>query len=346
MRQPTISPRRWPTVRPYVLLFLLLSVVYHSNLRPIASGDSLPASLVPFSLLLDRSRALDRFGPYIHQHVANVSTEHPNNVTHWYSIYPVAGPALSTPLYLPLTLIPWVARQPPGTLIAVARIFEKVVAVALASASAAALLLLLRRLTSQRTALMLTLVFALATGNWSTSSQALWQHTYGQLAIIACLYFIERLSADPSKSRWYWLAGLSAACAVAIRPTNLALLPALALVLGFQPARPMHYVRVFSTPALALLLTAGYNFSVFGSIAGGYPVRSDGSPFNGLTGILLSPGRGLLIYTPIVLFAFFALAPAARETRRRHRLVPIAAAAFSILQISLIAVWPVWWGGY
>lgn len=38
-------------------------------LRPIASGDSLPASLLPFSLPLDGSIRLDRFGPYVREHV-------------------------------------------------------------------------------------------------------------------------------------------------------------------------------------------------------------------------------------------------------------------------------------
>jgi len=48
----------------YVAFFTLLSVVYHSNLRPIASGDSLQASLIPFSIILDGSITLDRFGPH------------------------------------------------------------------------------------------------------------------------------------------------------------------------------------------------------------------------------------------------------------------------------------------
>jgi hypothetical protein len=66
-------------------------------------------------------------------------------------------------------------------------IVEKVVAVVVASVAAIALLILLRRLVSERAAWILALVFALGTGNWSTSSQALWQHTFGQLAIIGCL---------------------------------------------------------------------------------------------------------------------------------------------------------------
>lgn len=346
MNEGRVPSRHRGAIRPYVLLFVLLSAVYHSNLRPIASGDSLPASLIPFSILLDGSINLDRFGPYISQHVAYGSAVLHKSGSHWYSVYPIAGPVLVTPLYLPIAFVPWIAKQPPGPLIAMARVAEKVVAVALAAAAAIALLFLLRRLTSGRAAWILTLLFALGTGNWSTSSQALWQHTFGQLAIIGCLYSIVRFSVPHPQPRWYWTAGTFAACALAIRPTNLALLPALALVLWVQPGRLAHYLRVFVPPVLAAALVAAYNFAVFHSFAGGYPAKLGGRLFDGLPGVLLSPGRGLLVYTPIALFALAAFAPRARESRRQHRLIVVAAGVFSLFHIAFIATWPVWWGGY
>lgn len=168
-RRPPSCYKR--SVRPYVLLFVLLSAVYHSNLRPVASGDSLPASLIPLSIVLDGSIALDRFGPYVSEHVWYSSAVLHKTGRHWYSAYPIAGPALATPLYLPIAFMPGIGKQPPGTLIAIARVAEKVVAVVLAAAAAIALLFLLRRLTSDRSAWMLTLVFARGTGNWSTQAK-------------------------------------------------------------------------------------------------------------------------------------------------------------------------------
>jgi hypothetical protein len=319
--------------------------VYHSNLRPVASGDSLGPSLVPFSILLDGSITLDRFGPYIHEHVWYGSVVLHKTGQHWYSFYPITGPALVSPLYLPIAFVPWVRQQPPGTLISVARVAEKVVAVALAAAAAVFLLLLLRRVTSDRIAWILTLLFALGTGNWSTSSQALWPHTFGQLAIIGCLYSIERWSGS-AESRWYWVAGVFAGCALAIRPTNLALLPALALALWLRSAPVMDYIRVFAPAILAGALTGAYNYAVFHRVSGGYVTRLGGSLLGGLAGVLLSPGRGLLIYTPIAIFALAVLFPSARDSRQQHRLIVAAASVFSLVQIAFIATWLMWWGGY
>jgi hypothetical protein len=328
-------------------LFLLLSAVYHSNLRPIASGDSLPSSLIPFSILLDGSIALDRFGPYISEHVWYSSAVLYKTDRHWYSVYPIAGPALVTPLYIPVAFVSWIGRQPPSTVISIARIAEKVMAAALTAAAAIALLFLLLRLTSGRAAWMLMLVFALGTGSWSTSSQALWQHTFGQLPIIGCLYSIERWRTRDSQARWYWIAGAFGACALAIRPTNVALLPALVVALWLQPAPLMHYVRVLLLPALASAMVSAYNFAVFHNVTGSiYAVKLGERFFDGLLGLLLSPGRGLLIYTPVSIFALAAFAPRGRESREQHRPVVIAATAFSLFHIAFTAMWPVWWGGY
>ena len=342
-RAPAVDQR---FKRRCVLLFVFLSVVYHSNFRPIASGDSLPASLIPFSLLLDGSIALDRFGPYVTEHVPYASAVLHKKGGHWYSTYPIAGPMLAAPFYLPIAFVPWFRDQPPGTLIAIARVAEKVVAVALAAAAAIGLLFLLRRLTSERRAWMLTLLFALGTGNWSTASQALWQHSYGQLAIIGCLYAIERWSSSGVETRWYWAAGVFAACAIAIRPTNLALLPALAPALWEQRARITQSLRVIAPTIPAGGFILAYNLTVFQNAAGGYPAKLDGRLLEGLGGVLLSPGRGLLVYTPIAIFAIAAFAPGARDSRGRHRPVVAAAGIFCLCHIAMISLWPVWWGGY
>jgi hypothetical protein len=320
-----------------VLLFALLSVVYHSNLRPIVSSDSLPSSLIPFSVWLDGSVTLDRFAPFLQQQGWYADLVMLRSGSHWHSTYPIAGPLLVTPLYFPAVFLP---KLPPETLVVIARIAEKFVATALAAAAAIALLLLLRRLTTDRAAWWLTLIFALGTANWSICSQALWQHTFGQLAIIGFVYAVDRMPATP------WAAGVCAASAIAIRPTNVVLAVALALVLWLIRARPAEWVRAFAPILIAGAATAAYNFTVFHRISGGYDALQPGRFWTGLPAILLSPGRGLFIYTPVAAFAFAAFAARARAIRDKHRPLVAASVTIAVLHIAVIACWRMWWGGY
>ena len=321
-------------------------MAYHSNLRPIASGDSLPAALIPFSILLDHSVTLDRFGPYLRDHVWYAKSVTRQEGGHWYSSYPIGGPVLATPLYLPIACVPWVRRQDAATLIAVARVAEKFVAVALAAAAAVLLLALLRRMLPEREAWLLALAFALGTGNWSTASQALWQHTYGQVAVLGCLYAIDRWEEGTADAKWEWIAGLCASCALTIRPTNIVLPVALGVVLGLRRTKPAAWIRVFAPVMLAGALTAVGNFAVFGRFSGGYSPVPSRHFLEGLAGILFSPGRGLLIYTPVAVFALAALSRRARAAAGPHRMVILAAGVFSVCQTGIVAFWPTWWGGY
>src|SRR5262245_57020438 len=304
--------------RRYILLFVILNCVYHSNLRPVASGDSLPAALIPLSILLDGSVTLNRFGPWLDAHVPYARDVLVQSHGNWYSRYPVAGPVLVSPLYLPLLLVPNLRKTSPEVLIAGARVAEKFVAVALASLTAVWMLSLLTRVAPAGWAWGLTWLFALATALWSTASQALWQHSFGLIAIVACLDFLDR-------RRYFW-CGVAIAIAIAIRPTNLLLLPAVAAALWTARAAAGEWVRVLLPPVAASAAIAAFNWRVFGSLTGGYPARLDGNFLDGLAGVLVSPGRGLLVYTPVALFALAAFLPRAGS---RHQPLKIAAAAFA-----------------
>ncbi len=337
-------------LRPYILLFLGLTVVYHVNLRPVDSGDSLPAYLTPLAVVLDHTVHLDRFVPWLRANVwYTPSVIHQAN-GHYFSSYPIGGPLLVTPLYLPLAftnLIHW----DPASLVMFARIAEKFVATAVAALSAVLLLLLLKRITTRPWAWCLTLVYALATETWSISSQALWQHGPGELAIVGCFYGLERWTEDRAHNGWLWLCGACVAAAFIIRPTNLPLLPAVLVGLWFVKAplsqRLRAWARTLAIPLAAGLLLASYNLYVFQHISGGYAVAViQGSILPGLAGLFVSPGRGLLIYTPVALFALAAFLPRAPAARRQHSPLMITAVAFIILESLVISRSIIWWGGY
>jgi|HubBroStandDraft_1064217.scaffolds.fasta_scaffold48998_3 hypothetical protein len=343
-------------LRPYIFLFVALTVVYHANLRPVDSSDSLPASLIPLAVVLDHTVTLDRFVPWLRAHVEYEPTVIQQAHGHYFSHYPIGGPLLVSPLYLPLAFIGRFRDWDSGSLVMFARIAEKFAATTIAALSAVVLLLLLKRITTATWAWRLTLVYALATETWSISSQALWQHGPGELAIIGCLFCLERWLEDRARNGWLWLAGTCAAAAFIIRPTNIVLLPALLAALSLTEAALEQHIRVlarvFAVPLCGGLLLASYNLYVFQRASGGY--RSDeltGSMLRGLAGLFISPGRGLLIYTPIALFAVCAFLPRAAffapdDARREHSPLVAAAAVFIVLDCLVISGWRVWWGGY
>ena len=187
----------------------------------------------------------------------------------------------------------------------------------------------------------------MATETWSISSQALWQHGPGELAIIGCFYCLERWSEDRARNGWLWLCGSCTAAAFIIRPTNLVLLPAVVAALLLAKATFTQHVRLLLMPLLGGVLLAGYNFYVFHRLSGGYAVDLlNGSVLPGLAGLFLSPGRGLLIYTPVALFALCAFLPSASAARRRHKPLLVTAVVFIILDSLVISRSIIWWGGY
>jgi hypothetical protein len=71
----------------------------------------------------------------------------------------------------------------------------------------------------------------------------------------------------------------------------------------------------------------------------------DGKFWAGLSGLLLSPARGLLVYSPVFLFLIPAVYLWFRKTPARGREVYVISLSFSIAHILLYAKWPCWWGG-
>ncbi len=333
-------------LRPYVLLFVGLNVVYHANLRPVDSGDALPASLVPFAIFIDHTITLDRFAPWLHSHLWYAPKVIHQAHGHYFSDFPMGAPLLVTPLYSPIAFL-GVGERDPGSLVMLARIAEKFSAAAVAALSAVLLLLLLKPIVAAPWAWVLTLVYALATETWSISSQALWQHGPGELAIIGCFYGLERWSSDRARNGWLWLCGLCVAASFVIRPTNIVLLPAVLVALIIARATLTQHIRLLAVPLLGGALLVIYNLYVFERPSGGYAVAVlNGSVFPGLAGLFLSPGRGLLIYTPVALFAVCAWLPSASAARRRHQLIFMTAAIFVMLEPLAISRSISWWGGY
>ncbi|MDQ1629810.1 MAG: hypothetical protein QOI54_3554 [Actinomycetota bacterium] len=219
---------------------------------------------------------------------------------------------------------------------------------AVASAAAAALAAwflyrVLLRICVRRVAVCAALLFALATPTWSISADALWTHGPAQLflALSLLLYAKQRYAAG----------GLSQGFAILIRP-HLAVVP---LVQGIwtgvaqRSLRPALVVGLTSALGIAgLLLYYRLVYRVW-TVAGGYGRlggyaegdQSDLEPRlrnfahlgTNVLGALVSPGRGMLVYTPFLLLLLPGLHAAWRTAPVWARSAAVAGVVYALVQL-------------
>ena len=133
------------------------------------------------------------------------------------------------------------------------------------------------------------------------------------------------------------------------RPTNALIALPLAAVVFAKHRRSIP--AFLGLAAIPIALRAIYAWAYWGSplsLAQADPVPDvanfGGNPFVGLAGLLVSPSRGLLVFSPIFLFAVSAIGPAWR--RRKAEPLPIALGAGALGLLLVSAKWTIWWGGH
>jgi hypothetical protein len=191
--------------------------------------------------------------------------------------------------------------------------------------------------------LFLALVFAFCTSAWSTASRGLWQHGPSMLMLSLTLLFVLLAEKRPV---WLPLAGLSLAYSVVIRPTNAISVVGLSVyVLVRHRGRSLGYVGL---GALVGALFAGLNWRMWGApLAPYYMPRRLGTNtaiWEALAGNLVSPARGLLVFSPVLLALPWGVYLKARE----KVLARLDVALISILGLHLLAIsaFGHWWGGH
>lgn len=334
------------TARRRLLAWLLVPfIVYVTNHKALSSGDAVPASLIPVALILHGTVMLDDFADEEHRRFPDgwwlVDTPHGTA-----SAYPIAAGILATPIlavpillqswWRPLTIEQWRDRAVGP--------YQNVAAAVIAAVTVALFWLVCRALGfNAGLTEILTLIFAFGSEMMSTVSQGLWQHGPGILMILAAVMATLRLPRGTLPTAV--LLGFCLGFAVAVRPTNLLLAAPLYLLACRRAPRQAAWVGLAAAVTAAPFVA--YNLWLFGSVLGGYAPAAawPGLPAFaiGLAGVLVSPGRGLLLYFPATLLALALLA--VRPAPWRDGLV-LALAAGAALQVAVVAAWFMWWGGW
>ncbi len=324
-------------------------VLYNANVRETSSLDTVPARVLPHEVIRSGRLDLDRLFrewpggtplPFYAQRVGG----------HYRSSYPVAPALLAVPVYAAPVLLG------AGDSWAVLNALSKLAASLFAALSVAFVYLAARELarrlhTGEASALGAAVVYAVATPTWAVSSQGLWGHAPAQLGLAAALWALVRPDVRPGG---FALAGLGLGLMVASRPSTAVVAAALAIpALRRWRAGGWGLVVVLGAVAVAV---AAHNWSTFGSLQGGYAlINRTHAQFHGvdgtwslaiprgLAGLLVSPSRGLLVYSPVLAVAFLGLVRGcAGPAGTPVRYLSLAVGASFLT----LGTYTVWWGGH
>jgi len=184
---------------------------------------------------------------------------------------------------------------------------------------------------------------ALGTQVWSTASRAMWSDTWGILLLGAAIYLVLAHEMARRKMNSIVFATLLA-WMYFVRPTNSVHIAAITIYV-FLFHREL-IVRYLLTGAAWLGAFVAYSWHYYHQLLPNYYQASRlyfGNFWTALAGHLISPGRGLLVYVPVVIFIAYLLVRYWRYIPRR-RLVWLSVAVI-IAHLFVISSFGHWWGG-
>lgn len=344
--------------RTAALVVLAAWIVYVSS--PVApSHDSRWSVPVALSLIQEGDLDLDEYSPqletersYLIQHVGG----------HIYTYHPMGTALLATPfvfmieraLILAQPVLRPIASQVRSPMVRAVLsadlvngypIVEVLISSFFTALTAAVMYLIARRFIPRTRALLLTLIFAFGTLSWSTVSRGLWAHSPSQFLLAVALLLL--LLGD----RYVPAAGLPLAVAYVVRPTNV--IPAVLLSL-FIAVYHRSQLRLFILWCLPVLIAfAALNWEIYRTILPPYfsgeqsPLRNFGFHsrlMEALAGQLISPARGLFVYSPVFLLSIYGMLLPLKEAQPR-RLRPFLC-VIVLLHYGMISLYPDWKGGH
>ncbi|HTM24019.1 MAG TPA: hypothetical protein VL225_02430 [Vicinamibacterales bacterium] len=329
-------------------LALALVLVYNSNGREIGSIDSQPNKFAARELLLRRTLALN--------HVIGaipLLADRPSFVLdrggRFRSAYSPVSSVLAAGIAWPLVKTGLLDLRAPLA----ANVIAVLGASTLTAISVAFAYLTARRRVPRGRALLIAAGLGLGTGFWYAVSQTLWVHETAILGIALAVFAFARPGARLADREALLLGaglGLAAAARPQLAPIIIIVLAGCVVLWGVRAA--VLAGSIVAAAALAMMLCY---YRWFGSVFGPLIVISaDNNTLHGVrssfvfdpagfAGLLVSPNRGLLVFSPVVLVALAGLGAAFAEGRRAP-LVWCALAAST--QFVLYGTYAVWWAGH
>ncbi len=351
----TLWPRQRNTIHA-VVLGLALATVYATNRGNLGSYDTAPTTWMLLTLARGEGVYLDRFRPMMH----DANRVLPVFVKAWrehiVSRYPTAPAILLQPLVLPqVAFLDWIRPGWDWLPWSADRECEQIARRSMSVLIALTGVILYRTLISlglRRAALPATLAAALGSNLWTVGSQAMWQHGP---AAFSLMVIISLLCSTPVSWWRLILAGIATAFLFSCRLMDG--LFAVFIVIWLARTQPRGLFWFLPAPLLGAFILLNYNLTYFGEFTGGQaeleqlhrdihhvPGPWSGDIVEGALGTLVSPSRGLFIYTPWVALAVATVPLIVQRLDSRRSIVWLLLAL--IPYFLLLSMYAVWWGGH
>ena len=338
---------RWLDLIIAAVLFVLLVAVYFSSQDTVPGADSKWSVHIAMSIIKEGNTDLDEYAEVIGQD-SSYRIRHVDG--HLQSFYPLGAPLMAVPFVFAADVL---AEQVHSldlyhhlqtTYDSLVQRIELLVASVISALFCVVVYFMGRIFLGRWQSLILVFLAAFCTSVWSTASRGLWQHGPGILMLSTALFLILAAEKKP------WLAQFASiplAFSWVVRPTNsisIALFSVYVLI-RFRKyfAQYLLWATLIAVPALAL------NISVYGSVLPAYyqpgRVGLSGALFEALIGNLISPARGLLIYSSIFLFVMYGIILKVKNSEFRM----LDAFLLGILGLHWLAISASlegWWGGH
>lgn len=354
---PATAPGRGAAWLSSLVLGVALLAVYLANGRELGSDDTFSASLIPFNIL----RGHGIYFEAIHNRIEAADMPIPYFWTrtrgHIITLYPIAPALVILPLVAPQVAV-WDSLRPgwdkqPVLFARECVLMPKRAMAVIVAATGVMLYHLLRLMGLRRTALPAVLAACLGSDLWTVGSQAAWQHGPAALFLVATIVLLQ---PQPMKPARLALAGFTTAVFFSCRMMDVLFAAAIVVWLVWTDRRALKWF--LPAPILGGLLLLGYHLWFFGTILGGQArleefhgvlhARSgiwSTNLLDGALGTLVSPNRGLLVFSPWIAVAIASLAiPTVRRRLAAHSLICVLLATL-VPYLIILSKYSVWWAG-
>lgn len=345
-RSADAMPRRAKLILPAALVAFATFVVFNANGREIGTYDSQSTKFLAIELAKRHTLALGHVvgrTPALGDRPAFVRDLRGN----YRSAYPLPSALIAGATAWVLSTARIIDFEAPLSASLVAKLTASwltALAVAFAFIAAAS------RTTPLRAAVV-ALGFGMGTNLWATVSQTLWQQETALCALMAAIVLLAPDKATVGRCLTVGaMLGIVGWARPQLAPTVMAF--ALSMVARWGWRTAVGWMPILAAAALAVSI----NLMWFGHPLGAVPALEalhpavhgvagsvETRPWLSALGLLFSPSRGLLVFSPIVALALTGLGTARREGRHSALVWCLIAAG---TQFAFYAMYKVWWGGH